>query len=98
MLFYILIRIVELNYKNNLSFYQKGFRSRGSVDCKSNSKWNGNAKIEVRLFGSLNDLKDIDTGYNVEMAISWEELDIKPHSGTKPEIDFGNGDSEIFFD
>lgn len=71
---------------------------RGTIDCKSDSKWNGNAKIAVRLFGSLNDSTDIDTGYNVEVAIPWKELDIKPLPGTEMRIDFGNGDSGIFFD
>lgn len=86
----------DIIYHINLLGFKKD--DRGTIDCKSNSKWNGNAKIAVRLFGSLNDPKDIDTGYNVEVAISWKELDIKPLPGTKLGIDFGNGDSGIFFD
>lgn len=70
----------------------------GTIDCKSDSKWNGNAKIAVRLFGSLDDPEDIDTGYNVEVAVSWKELGIKPRPGTKLGIDLGDGDSGIFFD
>jgi len=63
---------VELNYKNN--FCQRDFKSRGTVDCKSNSKSNGNAKIAVRLFGSLNDPRDIEIRYNVKTQFHGKNL------------------------
>lgn len=86
----------DIIYHINLLDQKKD--DRGTIDCKSDSRWNGNAKIAVRLFGSLNDPTDVDTGYNVEVAISWKELDINPLADTKMGIDFGNGDSGIFFD
>ena len=47
----------DIIYHINLLGQKKD--DRGTIDCKSNSKWNGNAKIAVRIFGSLNDPKDM---------------------------------------
>ena len=71
---------------------------RGTVDCTSNSKWNGNAQFEVQLFGTLNDSFDIDEGYIIEVAISWDELNLTPFPGSEMGINFANGDNGTLFD
>lgn len=71
---------------------------RGTVECRSNSKWNGNAKISLQLEGTLNDSTDIDQGYIVEVSISWKELNVKPVSGLIIGVNFANGDSGRLFD
>jgi len=43
-----------------------------------NRKWNGNAKSAVKINGTINDISDLDKGYTVEIAISWEELGVTP--------------------
>jgi hypothetical protein len=88
--------IQDVIYHINLLSQKKD--DRGTTDCKTDSKWNGNAKYAVKLFGTLNDSTDIDKGYVVEISILWEELGLKPSPGNKIGIDFGNGDSGIFFD
>lgn len=71
---------------------------RGTLDCRSDSKWNGEAKIAVQLSGTLNDSSDIDTGYTVEVAVPWKELGRTPINGLIMGINFANADSGIFFD
>jgi hypothetical protein len=71
---------------------------RGTEDCKSDATWNGNARFTVQVSGSINDSTDVDTGYTVEVAVPWTELGITPSADTRLGIDFGNGDSGIFFD
>ncbi len=88
--------INDLIYHINLLGQKKD--DIGTVDCKTDSKWNGTAKYAVKVFGTLNDSTDTDKGYKVEVAISWVELAIKPLPGLKISADFGNGDSGIFFD
>lgn len=71
---------------------------RGTEDCRSDATWNGNARFTVLLSGSINDSTDVDTGYTVEVAVPWGELGIVPSENATLGIDFGNGDSGIFFD
>ena len=47
-------------------------------DGNYNNKWNGNAKTAVKLLGTVNQTEDKDNGYQVEVAVSWKELGIKP--------------------
>jgi len=68
---------------------------RGTVNCITNPQWNGNARYAVQLFGTLNDTTDIDIGYDVEVSISWKELETKPGSLS---VDFAVGDSGKLFD
>jgi hexosaminidase len=86
----------DIVYHINLLGQKKD--DRGTSDCKSDSKWNGNAKIKVRLFGSLNDSSDIDEGYDVEVAITWKEIGVQPVAGSSIGIDLGNGDHGLFYD
>lgn len=43
-----------------------------------NRSWNGNVKSAVKVMGTVNDISDLDQGYMVELAISWEELGVLP--------------------
>ena len=86
----------DIVYHINLLGQKKD--DRGTSTCKSDAKWNGNAKYAVHLAGTLNNSNDIDSGYIVEVAISWKELKIKPFAGLEIGIDFAIGDSGIFFD
>lgn len=68
---------------------------RGTVNCTTDPKWNGNAKYAIQLFGTLNDSTDTDIGYDLEVSISWKELETKPGSLS---VDFAVGDSGKLFD
>jgi len=71
---------------------------RGSNACITNPAWNGNAQYAVQLLGTINDSTDMDTGFVVEVSISWKELDLIPREGMRVGIDFANGDSGKMFD
>jgi hypothetical protein len=86
----------DIVYHINLLGQKKD--DRGTIDCKDDPKWNGSAKIAVKLKGSLNDSSDVDEGYDVEVAIAWREIAVKPVAGTITGIDFGCGDEGLFFD
>jgi len=52
---------------------------RGSLpDGNYNNSWNGKAKTAVKVFGTINNPKDRDKGYQVEVAISWKEIGKTP--------------------
>ncbi len=71
---------------------------RGSSGCITNPTWNGSAKYVIHMDGTLNDTTDIDIGFNIEIAISWEELEVKPFPGFKMGADFADGDYGKLFD
>jgi len=85
--------IDDVIYHINLLGQKKD--DRGTVNCTTDPKWNGNAKYAIQLFGTLNDTTDIDIGYDVEVSISWKELETKPGSLS---VDFAIGDSGKLFD
>jgi hypothetical protein len=64
----------DVVYHINILGQKKDDRGRGQ--CITNPAWNGNAHFAVRLQGSLNDSTDTDTGFEVEVSISWKELDL----------------------
>lgn len=86
----------DIVYHINLLGQKKD--DRGTKDCHSDSAWNGQARYAVQLLGTLNDVRDTDSGYNVEVAIPWEELGISPSRGTRIGINFANGNDGILFD
>ncbi len=86
----------DIIYHINLNNQKKD--DRGTVNCESDSKWNGNSKSAVHFFGTLNDPSDKDTGYVVEIAMPWTEINLKPSTGTTIGIDFASSDGGIFFD
>lgn len=52
-----------------------------------NNSWNGSAVTAVKVEGTINNSKDTDKGYQVEIAISWKELGVKPQEGLTMGID-----------
>jgi AraC-like DNA-binding protein len=50
--------------------------------------WGNNIKTAYQLKGSLNKHDDMDTGYVIETAIPWSDLDVKPASGLSIGFDF----------
>ncbi len=86
----------DIVYHINLLGQKKD--DRGGDDCKTNTAWNGSAKFEVSLNGTLNDSTDADVGYTVEVAISWKELGRKPAAGVRVGLNFANGDNGKLFD
>ena len=50
--------------------------ARGLRDKSPNTTWDGGMKHAVTLQGTLNNNKDVDTGYIVEMAIPWTDIGI----------------------
>jgi AraC-like DNA-binding protein len=68
-----------------------------------NNSWTADVFAGVRILGTINNNKDIDTGYCVEMAIPWPVIKFTPHSGDTLLVDFCNedsdpGDSLCYFD
>ena len=57
--------------------------------------WDPDDVIErqVALFGTVNDNRDIDSGYSIELKVPWTEL-ITPYSGRTLGITFGNSDDD----
>lgn len=55
---------------------------------KYNNDWDGKAITSVKIFGTVNEPRDIDKGYNVEIAIPWEEIGFLPAHGKKLGMDF----------
>ena len=67
---------------------------RGTKECITDPTWDGNARISVQLFGTLNDTIDTDTGYLVTLAFPWSELKQVPKPGLTMGINFANGDND----
>lgn len=86
----------DIIYHINLLGQKKD--DKGTKDCITNPKWNGKAEYAIELNGSLNDAKGTDTGYNVEISISWKEIDRTPVPGLKMGVNFAVGDNGKLFD
>lgn len=84
--------IDDIIYHINILSVKKD--DRGTAACVSDPSWNGKAIYEVKLFGTLNNPGDTDIGYQVEMAIPWEEIEVIPEAGTSVGINFVNGDND----
>ncbi len=67
---------------------------RGTPECITDPTWDGNARISVQLFGTLNDTTDKDTGYLVTLALPWSELNQTPQAILTMGINFANGDND----
>jgi hypothetical protein len=86
----------DIIYHINLLGQKKD--DRGSTDCTTNPDWNGKAEYAIKILGTLNDSTDVDTGYIVEIRISWKELDLVPIPGLRIGANFAVGDNEKLFD
>jgi hypothetical protein len=82
----------------HINLHNKRKTDRGSDECKPDGVWHGEADHAVRLFGTLNDSSDVDQGYIVEVAVSWEELLIRPSSGRRLGANFASAAERVFFD
>ena len=82
----------DIVYHINLLGVKKD--DRGTTDCQTDPTWDGNARYTVRLFGKLNDMSGIASGYTVEMAIPWSELDLHPQKNLHIGVNFANGDND----
>lgn len=82
----------DIMYHINLLEHKKD--DRGTAQGESDRRWNGEAKYAVVLNGSLNDSSDVDTGYTVELAIPWHELDLRPALGLTFGLNVANGDND----
>ncbi|MDR1523978.1 MAG: CBM9 family sugar-binding protein [Tannerella sp.] len=82
----------DIVYHINLLGQKKD--DRGSDSCRTDRAWDGTANYSIRLFGTLNDTTDIDSGYEIEIAFPWNELDISPVNNMRIGADFANGDND----
>ncbi len=82
----------DIVYHINLLGVKKD--DRGTPECITDPTWDGNARISVQLFGTLNDTTDKDTGYLVTLALPWSELNQTPQSGLTMGVNFANGDND----
>ncbi len=82
----------DIVYHVNLNKVKKD--DRGTEDCISNPKWNGNAGISLQLLGTLDDTTDIDQGYLMGIVFPWEEIGQSPKSNLMMSVNFANGDND----
>jgi hypothetical protein len=82
----------DIVYHINLFGVKKD--DRGSLDCISNSKWNGKADIVVSMHGTVNDTTDVDSGYLVSVIFTWDEIGLEPEKGLTMGINFANCDND----
>lgn len=66
----------------------------GTINCTSDSKWDGNARYIIYLQGTLNDTVDTDIGFDMKFSISWNELGLQPVNGLSIGVNFANGDND----
>jgi hypothetical protein len=66
---------------------------RGTARCYSDASWNGEAVFAVAMFGTMNRPDDVDEGYQVEVAIPWQELESLPEAGLTLGVNFAVGDN-----
>jgi len=67
---------------------------RGSPEGISDAGWQSEALFAVSRQGTLNDSTDLDRGFQVELAVPWNELGIVPSAGIRLGINFAAGDAE----
>ena len=82
----------DIVYHVNLLKVKKD--DRGAANCKSDTKWNGNAEIQIKILGTLNDTIDRDQGYLMSIVFTWQELGQSPQLGVKMGVNFANGDND----
>lgn len=82
----------------HINLHGKRKTDRGSDACVPDGVWHGNGDHAVQVFGTVNDDRDVDQGYIVEVAVSWEELGIQPVPGLRLGANFANAERRIFFD
>jgi len=67
---------------------------RGTPQGISDATWQSDALFAVSYQGSLNFSNDRDVGFNVELAVPWSEIGLKPAPGVTLGINFAAGDAE----
>lgn len=82
----------DIVYHVNLLGVKKD--DRGSTECLSDPKWNGNAGITLQLIGTLNETQDQDEGYLLKLSIPWVEIGQTPKDGLRIGVNFANGDND----
>lgn len=82
----------DIVYHINLKKIKKD--DRGTEECITNPKWNGKARIQLQIFGTLNDTTDIDQGYLMGIVFPWEEISQRPKSNLMLGVNFANGDND----
>lgn len=82
----------KIVYHINLNGIKKD--DRGTSGCISNPAWNGNAVYAVKLFGTLNDQRNKDVGYQVEVAVPWSDINQLPVKNLVLGVNFANGDND----
>jgi hypothetical protein len=67
---------------------------RGTKECITDPTWDGNARISVQLYGTLNDTTDTDKGFLVALVFPWAELKQAPCPGLIMGANFANGNND----
>lgn len=68
----------------------RGLNKSGEYD----NSWNGKAKTNVSIMGSVNNSLDMDKGYHVELSIDWKEVGKKPKPGLKMGVNLCVNDTD----
>ena len=82
----------DIIYHINIWGFKKD--DRGTPEGKSDYRWNGCARYSINIYGTVNDTSDTDEGYDIEVAMPWNELGITPHRGLVMGADFVCGDND----
>jgi AraC-like DNA-binding protein len=60
-----------------------------------NRRWRDGVKCKVRHFGTINETRDTDSGYIIEVSFDWKELDFIPKGGKSFGFDIFNDDNDF---
>jgi AraC-like DNA-binding protein len=65
------------------------------MENKDQRAWAKNAIASASISGTVNNHSDLDSFYVVEVAIPWNELNVKPKNNLEMGFDIFNGDMEV---
>ena len=67
---------------------------RGTAGHQSDASWDGRARYEIEIRGTVNDSTDVDEGYTILIAFPWPEIGQTPRPGLRLGVNFANGDND----
>ncbi len=82
----------DIIYHINLLGQKKD--DRGTPQGESDPTWDGDAMYAIRIRGTLNDTTDVDSGYTLEVAVPWVELNREPKADLAMGLNFACGDND----
>ncbi|MEM7485501.1 MAG: sugar-binding protein [Bacteroidota bacterium] len=85
----------DICYHINILGQKKDDRGHSSGDYRKHMKdWNGKAKYELKIMGTVNNYLDNDIGYNAEVAVPWNEIGMEPRINNLLGLNLACGDND----